>query len=1264
MSEIRSIDPAAEDPEAGEDEHGGGSSLARIPGVTTIPVYSQQQQSSMWGIPPPFMDGGTWDRGRCALATVHVYVDLHARADPERARAISFSFWRLGSLSSHPFLPSFERRWAMVYLSLTAPVSLALPRTVRVATAMEYTVTSPSELFRYATSRRGCECATAQSDARGDEKCDRCCRRCTVRIVDREGNVDDAATEKLSSERVALEFLLGAKKDAFPPHFAPCVGFAESESTTELAEHGVPSHDRSQVYRARNEKAIHALADLRWWCRFNCGFAGCRARAYVGETWSGKLLVMETAVAHVHACDGCAKHKQAPCTAGCCAVAPASASPPRASGDEDDGGDASASVARAATIAANSIPGDLLPPVVPAAAEVAGGSPHAAWLHVTACEALAESRISTDPSAAHGWLVRHVAGRRRLVHGSYPTYVGASPKSVHNQQHRFQLVAPIARRTDASQKMRVMGVVDKLRKDLKDAGEHVFVTVIDDDDDFSVVVTTKYRCRLWLDLCAGGPDRDWKSQLIPSVDGTGNVASNLDGKVMFLNGVGVRSGASCVPGLPIPGPLLLVAFFTTGTTADAFAKCWTEFMRMVEKECGEPPAAPPAIMSDLDTVFLGPLSKQYTGYETYAEYKVFVWQQTVEAYRLMVTRAQVLASAVDQTPNAEKTESVGALLLTPAQLAEAKKVAVDHLRTQVDTWLLACTAHTMRDVGDYFYRNKEIATKLAKPRRALLLRLMRTIVRRVENSAMLRGIENLPHFLNLVKLLGDFFRMPESVAIGQTYLDGHLVVRVPSRDFDPTFFTADAGAEPRASTCGETQPVVAVAVFTYQCFEMTVPFFARHVISPGSNATGPHPDANVERPDSESVVMYEDDEEAKFASDAAGCAPPNCDAEAIPVDHAPDLDAAIRAVMVEPIRRSRRVRETQANLADSSAPSPPPPPTTRDTSAVILRTRWVVKGNKAGTYPLAEILERRAPRMLLSSPLVRSDLFPALQFGGNTSTTVELCWRELKHRGPTNLPGPPCEILAPFVDWFVSDEYRFDSATAALTGKTPTRSLESTRQRQVTDAKAKVTALERALEEATARTRRLQAETLSHAVPATLVTEREPANANETSPREAFPRDEIAHRVELTVDDTLLRIDSSARELTAERRHTSQWGTGAAPRDPPRKPSDADGGDATESAPARRTATATDGYAKTQCDVCVAQVETGSRIEGAVYPTTKSCPNGLCPRHCKRFSLLAQNPEHEADWMTGRTFRACSCVSHERKEGDRCESPPPRKIRK
>ena len=940
-------------------------------------------------------------------------------------------------------------------------------------------------------------------------------------------------------------------------------------------------------------------------------------------------------------------------------------------------------MARAATIAANSVPGDLLPPVVPAAAEVVAGTPHAASLHVAACEALTESRISTDPSAAHGWLVRHVAGKRRVVHGSFTTYVGASSKSVTNQQRRLQLVAPSARRTDASQKMRVMGAVDKLRKKLKDAGENLCITIVDDDDDFSVVVATKYRCLLWLDLCAGGPDRDWNRQLIPSVDGTGNVTTDLDGKVMFLNGVGVRSGASCFPGLPVPGPLLLVAFFTTGTTADAFAKCWAEFMRMVEKECGESPAAPPAIMSDLDTVFLGPLAKQYTGYETYAEYKVFVWQETVEAYRLMVTRAQVLASAFDETPDAERTESVGALLLTPAQLAEAKKVAVEHLRTQVDTWLLACTAHTMRDVGDYFYRNKEIAAKLAKPRRALLLRLMRTIVRRVENSAMLRGIENLPHFLKLVKLLGNFFRMADSVAVGETYLDGHLVVRVPSREVDPTFFTADAGAEPRASTCGETQLVVAVAVFTYRSFEMTVPFFDRHIIRPGSNETGPHPDANVERPDSESVVMYEDEEEAKFASDAAGCAPPNLDAEAIPVDEAPDLDAAIRAVRVEPIRRSRRVRETQTN--DSSAPSPPPPPTTRDTtlaepaaprvpllrpgvpSAAILRTRWVVKGNKAGTFPLAEILERRAPRMLLSSPLVRSDLFPVLQFGGNTSTTVELCWRELKNRGPTNLPGPPSDVLPPFVDWFVSEEYRFDSATAALTGKTPTRSLESTRQRQVTEAKATETKLQKALEEATARTRRLQVEMTSHAVPATLVTEREPANANDTSPREAFPRDEIAHRVELMVDDTTLRIGGSATEMAAERRYTSQWGTGAALRDPPRKPSDADGGDATESAPARRTATATDGYQKARCDVCAEQVRNGSRVEGAVYPTTRFCPNGLCQRHCMRFSFLAQKPEHEGeppDWMTGRTFHACSCLSHVRKEGDGCESPHPRRIRK
>jgi hypothetical protein len=159
-----------------------------------------------------------------------------------------------------------------------------------------------------------------------------------------------------------------------------------------------------------------------------------------------------------------------------------------------------------------------------------------------------------------------------------------------------------------------------------------------------VVITTRWRAHFWFDHCAGGADRDWETQLIASVVGTGNVASTIDGKTVYLIGVGVHSKAACQPGLPNPGPLLVVVLFTTGANAVSFLKCWKEWTRIVTNVCG---AAPAAMMSDMDTVFLGPMGWVFLGYATYAEYKQYLWDETLKAYDIMVAALQASVSATD-----------------------------------------------------------------------------------------------------------------------------------------------------------------------------------------------------------------------------------------------------------------------------------------------------------------------------------------------------------------------------------------------------------------------------------------------------------------------------------------------------------------------------------------------------------------------------------------------------------------------------------------
>jgi hypothetical protein len=71
--------------------------------------------------------------------------------------------------------------------------------------------------------------------------------------------------------------------------------------------------------------------------------------------------------------------------------------------------------------------------------------------------------------------------------------------------------------------------------------------------------------------------------------------------------------------------------------------------------------------------------------------------------------------------------------------------------------------------------------------------------------------------------------------------------------------------------------------------------------------------------------------------------------------------------------------------------------------------------------------------MLEPRPSQKADMFPTLHFDGNTSTTIELCWRIIKHTWfvDVNLPKPLHELLEPFLHCFVRDEIRFTATNVA-----------------------------------------------------------------------------------------------------------------------------------------------------------------------------------------------------------------------------------------
>lgn len=1132
----------------------------------------------------------------------------------------------------------------MRYDHTTEPVMVGLPHTIKLMMDHELTVTCGRDLCRWATGEDGCDCDEGNRQAGQSQWCKKCTWRCDVRVCSRkDGAVNTQATHSLNSLNVCQAMLLGMN---LPPHVAP----TSRNQSIVTDECGAGSRQRQGIYSkppGNDEDAEKrgVLSRFRWWSRWYCGFDGCPAVSFFGEDWDGRLVWIEAPIDHLHLCAPCVKHQRRPCDMGCCRPRTRDST---TSPEENT---------------AQAHPPDLLPPVVPAIAQVTRNTPWASHVLHRATTELTANGVSTDPSPVRAWQVRNIAGKDRLAHGSFPTYVGLDQRSVSRQQFENPLIGEPGSRLghDSSGKAAAYAAMESIRRELKSKGEDILTRVVDDGSDFHIVISTRYRAHLFAMNCRderGDRDRDWSKVLPINIDGTGNVASKLDGKTVYLNGVGMRSPAATVPGMDPPGPLLVVAMLTTGTDAPAFHRTWMEWLGMVRDATGTrlDDLKPPAIMSDLDCVFLTPLANIYTGYDGYREYKDFVWEQSVSAYEQMVRNIRMLldngSTETDTEANCNdpvtsgprpsdepQSASIEGIRVPREILIEAKAKALDQLRDEVQVLLLACVAHTSRDVKDYFMRNREMQ-RIAKPRRDLLMNLMLKIVSRVENSPLFRGLENLGHFIKVLNLMPRFFEMADSVRMNKEYLDGHLIVREPTRQDDPTLFGPEDGARAFADTGGKRLEVVAVAHFKYYTFELKVNLFAHHVLEGEipetmGRDTQTACDAADDAVDEILVANEGEDNTSDNGDDDDG----DDDVRRNQSDPlSEDEPASIRVPRVHPPRRSARtIRPPSRFVEDPQDAYPPAPPNTEKSVELAFRARWVHR-TSSGRYPLADIFRLRATRMLFSSPVIRADLFPSLAFGGNTSTAVELCWRELKRRGVLNLQKPLAVILRPFVLWFVTDQYRYDADTNATLLRTDEmkRAILAPRERLRQDMERKAAEAEKELEKLRRSIQEL---------------ERRGSDDAQTIAQANVASGEIA--VEATIDDAL--VPTSFSEDPNAR---TRWSRSAGREmDPPRRRERDEDVGVVRGGPASSSRV----YAKKNCVVC--EVESTNNSDAVLRHTAKGCPHGMCPSHCRMYERAKRAGEvtwaHQTVVAISHT-RECKMKSHAPVHEREASTPPAR----
>ena len=189
-----------------------------------------------------------------------------------------------------------------------------------------------------------------------------------------------------------------------------------------------------------------------------------------------------------------------------------------------------------------------------------------------------------------------------------------------------------------------------------------------------------------------------------------------------------------------------------------------------------------------------------------------------------------------------------------------------------------------------------------------------------------------------------------------------------------------------------------------------VNFYSRHVVASDNDGEDVLGSVELEV----DVVTHDEEERDIMAADI----PDNVDNESPGEEESAEeaaaaVAAAAAAAAADAVADAAAAADAAADgpieLPPAPAPSPCGPalahaPLTGATSAstvtekdFLVRLRWVPRGRDGESLPLFEIWRGRSARLLMSCPVLRSDLFKTLRFDGNTSTTIEIVWRVLKH---------------------------------------------------------------------------------------------------------------------------------------------------------------------------------------------------------------------------------------------------------------------------
>lgn len=1117
---------------------------------------------------------------------------------------------------------AYEREPAATPLTVTFPVTLALEDDHKMI------VSSVDDLARMVVcGDASCTCAVKTGP--DSKRCGRCTWEFRGEVVDSDG--DKVALPSYVSTPEAVQAIIMSQA-SLPAHFA--FGPWRRPDRAEMEALDVGTAERQAFYKikpASNETTKKTLGEFEWFVGFTCGFEGCRSRFYVGVTWHQptKLTLVEVGPGHAHKCAPCDAHDALPCHACFPIVIQHAAS--------------TSSSASTACPTSNPIPA-ILPCV--ASVHPKAGSVWASNILGRATRALREQRtLEMSPMSLHAWQLRNVAGVDRIIAGSHTAFVGADSEALREQQMRSTLVRGARDRStnrDCANAFRtVLEVMDAKKS------QGVQIRMGHTDDGFTVFLTSRARVRIWADRCEkSADDVDILREAYPAVDGTGNVFTSFNNKDVFLNGMALRAETAARPGFAVQHPLLIWVAITTARNASAFARALDDFDAVCMSILGRRVPPPRAILSDYDRVFLNPMASRWCGVANYTAYLRLAWDvagKACEAYRCEMRETRVRGPTEAANPGGDsrgartrrqqaardvaETQADAALNAETLHVADeetrtrATNAAIRVIRHQLPVALFACVAHTMRDVRDWFARQKDLKL-LAPPRRQLLVHVMSAVTRAVENSPAFAGPEHQPHLLRFGRIACDLFALPDIFNVPSTHLDGHLHVRVPALETDPEYFS-DGSGRPMSNSGGRKLQVYAVAALTYGGVAVKIPFFERHVRRVASDT---RPDeTGVERDDSPVGVFHDGDDVGEVADDDAEHAVCGDDTE----DNTAEDDKLakyLEALLVEGPR--------------GNAPE-------QTETAFRVANRLYFRGED-GSFPMRDVMLRRVARWVVSSPLLKT-AYPALTLGGNTSGSVELIWEQVKHRwfAKNELPMPFDTAFESLVSRFLDDEIRAigdAQGVAPTTGPPPTL---------VTRDEAERARIERRISELQLQRDHLgrrEARMISSSAAdgAAAARERGVHADVDTTHLELLPRDGSDAPLAEDPDEpqTMWRRDTCGRP-----RESDSFANRADRNELVSLASVIVEGRASVGA-SQTEATASRPYTVIDCLACAAKLASVSdeekRDSEKARASHRQCPNQLCPDHCAKLAKLYANGEL-VNWdyrAVVETYAECRVKTH------------------